>query len=50
MPEPGNAGAVLLPSTTLKLSMRLPPMLDSDRAMALMAKILTDDPPYGAEL
>jgi acetylornithine deacetylase/succinyl-diaminopimelate desuccinylase-like protein len=48
LPVPGNAGAVLLPSTTLKLSMRLPPMLDSDRAMTLIAKILTDDPPYGA--
>jgi acetylornithine deacetylase/succinyl-diaminopimelate desuccinylase-like protein len=50
LPVPGNAGAVLLPSTTLKISMRLPPMLDSDRAMALIAKALTDDPPYGAEV
>jgi acetylornithine deacetylase/succinyl-diaminopimelate desuccinylase-like protein len=50
MPVPGNAGAVLLPSTTLKISMRLPAMLDSDSAMALITKILTDDPPYGAEV
>jgi acetylornithine deacetylase/succinyl-diaminopimelate desuccinylase-like protein len=50
MPVPGNAGAVLLPSTTLKISMRLPAMLDSDCAMALITKILTDDPPYGAEV
>jgi acetylornithine deacetylase/succinyl-diaminopimelate desuccinylase-like protein len=50
LPVPGNAGAVLLPSTMLKISMRLPPMLDSDSGMALIAKILTDDPPYGAEV
>jgi acetylornithine deacetylase/succinyl-diaminopimelate desuccinylase-like protein len=50
LPVPANAGATLLPSTTLKLSLRLPPMLDSDKGMALMTKILTDDPPYGAEV
>ena len=50
LPAPGDAGAVLLPQTVLKLSMRLPPMLDSDRAMAVMGKTLTDDPPYGAEV
>jgi acetylornithine deacetylase/succinyl-diaminopimelate desuccinylase-like protein len=50
LPMPSNAGAVLLPSTTLKISLRLPPMLDSDRAMALLKKTLLDDPPYGAEV
>jgi len=50
LPLPGNAGAVLLPSTTLKISLRLPPMLDSDKAMALMTKLLTDDPPYDADV
>ena len=50
LPVPSNAGAVLLPSTILKLSMRLPPMLESDKAMALMKKLITDDPPYGAEV
>ena len=50
LPVPSNAGATLLPSTVLKLSLRLPPMLDSDKAMALMSHILTDDPPYGAEV
>ena len=50
LPLPGNAGAVLLPSTTLKISLRLPPMLESDRAMALLKKTLLDDPPYGAEV
>ena len=50
LPIPANAGATLLPSTTLKLSLRLPPMLDSDKAMALMSQLLTEDPPYGAEV
>ena len=50
LPLPANAGATLLPSTSLKLSMRLPPMLDSDKAMTLMSKTLTADPPYGAEV
>jgi len=50
LPVPANAGATLLPSTTLKISLRLPPMLESDRAMALMTKLLTDDPPYGADV
>ena len=50
LPVPSNAGATLLPSTVLKLSLRLPPMLDSDKAMALMSHLLTDDPPYGAEV
>jgi acetylornithine deacetylase/succinyl-diaminopimelate desuccinylase-like protein len=50
LPIPSNAGATLLPSTALKLSLRLPPTLDSDKAMALLGKTLTDDPPYGAEV
>ena len=50
LPIPANAGATLLPSTTLKLSLRLPPMLESDKAMALLSELLTDDPPYGAEV
>jgi acetylornithine deacetylase/succinyl-diaminopimelate desuccinylase-like protein len=50
MPTPANAGAVLLPSTVLKISMRLPPQLDSDKAMAVMVEELTRDPPYGAQV
>ena len=50
MPTPGNAGAVLLPSTTLKISMRLPPQLDSDKAMVVIINELTRDPPYGAQV
>jgi acetylornithine deacetylase/succinyl-diaminopimelate desuccinylase-like protein len=49
LPPPGQAGAVLLPSTGVRLSMRLPPTLPRD-AMALLRKTLTEDPPYGAEI
>jgi acetylornithine deacetylase/succinyl-diaminopimelate desuccinylase-like protein len=49
LPKPDDAGAVLLPSTIMRLSLRLPPTLAAD-ALALMKKILTDDPPYGAEI
>ena len=31
LPTPANAGNVLLPYTTLKLSLRLPPTLDATR-------------------
>ena len=50
LPVPANAGATLLPSTTLKLSLRMPPTLDSDKGMALLSKLLTEDPPYDAEI
>ncbi|HEX5353215.1 MAG TPA: peptidase M20, partial [Rhodanobacteraceae bacterium] len=49
LPAPANAGNVLLPSTTLKLSLRLPPTLTAD-AIAIMRHVLTGDPPYGAEV
>jgi acetylornithine deacetylase/succinyl-diaminopimelate desuccinylase-like protein len=49
LPAPANAGNVLLPSTTLKLSLRLPPTFSGD-AVALMRKALAEDVPYGAEI
>ncbi len=47
-PSIGNAGNVLRPSTKLKLSIRIPPGVDSDRAMAAVKSELERDPPYGA--
>jgi len=47
LPAPANAGNVLLPSTTLKLSLRLPPTFSAD-AIAIMRRTLTENPPYGA--
>jgi acetylornithine deacetylase/succinyl-diaminopimelate desuccinylase-like protein len=49
LPAPADAGNVLLPSTTLKLSLRLPPTFRGDAA-ALMKKPLTSDVPYNADI
>ena len=48
LPPTGRAGNVLRPSTSLKLSVRIPPTCDPDRALAALTAALTDDPPYGA--
>jgi acetylornithine deacetylase/succinyl-diaminopimelate desuccinylase-like protein len=48
IPPLANAGNVLRPFTTLRLSMRLPPTADADAAAAALQRALTADPPYGA--
>src|SRR5690242_17991650 len=50
LPQPENAGNVSLPFTTASLSLRLPPTLDATKAGALVQKLLTDNPPYGAQV
>ncbi|HEY4163226.1 MAG TPA: M20 family metallopeptidase [Dongiaceae bacterium] len=50
LPAPANAGNVLLPFTTTSISLRLPPTLDGAAASALLEKLLTADPPYGAQV
>jgi acetylornithine deacetylase/succinyl-diaminopimelate desuccinylase-like protein len=45
-----NAGNVLLPYTTLKLSFRWPPTLDAKKAIDRVTEILTKKPPYNAEV
>src|SRR5665213_1369554 len=50
LPAPENAGNVLRPRTTLKLSMRLPPTTDGTKAAQAMTRALTEDPPQGAEV
>jgi acetylornithine deacetylase/succinyl-diaminopimelate desuccinylase-like protein len=50
LPTTGNAGNVQLPFTIAKLSLRLPPTLEVARADAIVAKLLNDKPPYGAEV
>jgi acetylornithine deacetylase/succinyl-diaminopimelate desuccinylase-like protein len=47
-PRPGRAGNVLRPSTTVKLSVRLPPTVDAEAAAASLERRLTADPPYDA--
>ncbi len=49
-PAPENAGNVLLPFTTAKLSFRLPPTCDAGRATAAIKQALEADPPYGAQV
>jgi len=50
LPPPVDAGNVLLPWTVAKLSLRLPPNLDSAKASDLIHKLLEKDPPYGARV
>jgi acetylornithine deacetylase/succinyl-diaminopimelate desuccinylase-like protein len=50
LPDLGSAGNVLRPSTTLKLSIRLPPTCDAERATAEVKRTLEKDPPYGAKV
>jgi acetylornithine deacetylase/succinyl-diaminopimelate desuccinylase-like protein len=47
-PAPENGGNVLLPYTTAKLSLRLPPTADAAAARAAVKHALERDPPYGA--
>jgi acetylornithine deacetylase/succinyl-diaminopimelate desuccinylase-like protein len=47
-PPPENGGNVLLPFTTLKLSLRLPPTCEAEPARLAVKKALEDNPPYGA--
>jgi acetylornithine deacetylase/succinyl-diaminopimelate desuccinylase-like protein len=45
-----DAGNVLRPHTSLKLSMRLPPTIDGALAAQTMKSVLEADPPYGANV
>jgi len=48
LPSLDQAGNVLRPLTAVQLSLRLPPTVDPDRAMACVKALLEKDPPYGA--
>ena len=50
LPQPGDAGNVLLPYTTAKLSLRLPPTIDADAAGGFLKNLFEKDPPYGARV
>ena len=50
LPQPVDAGNVLLPFSEAKLSLRLPPTLDAERAGALLRNLLEKAPPYGAHV
>lgn len=50
LPAPNDAGSVLLPYTTLKLSFRLPPTLEARAAGELIRSTLQSSAPYGARV
>ena len=45
-----NAGNVTLPSLAVKLSMRLPPTCDANKASAILKSTLEKDPPFNAKV
>ncbi len=50
IPALGEGGNVLRPSTTLSLSLRLPPTVGVEQAVAAVERELCGDPPYGAHV
>jgi acetylornithine deacetylase/succinyl-diaminopimelate desuccinylase-like protein len=50
LPNIESAGNVLRPSTSIKLSMRLPPTCDAEVASKKLEKLLISNPPYAAEV
>ena len=50
LPPPADAGNVLLPYTTAKLSLRLPPTSDAKAAGTMLKTLFETDPPYGARV
>ncbi|HEX7326014.1 MAG TPA: M20 family metallopeptidase [Rhodanobacteraceae bacterium] len=50
LPPVANAGNVLRASTSLRLSLRLPPTAKADAAGPLLKRLLEADPPYGARI
>ncbi len=50
LPAIRDAGNVLRPRTALKLSLRLPPLIDGTQATRDLNRILEANPPYGARI
>jgi acetylornithine deacetylase/succinyl-diaminopimelate desuccinylase-like protein len=50
LPPIANAGNVLRPSTSLQLSLRLPPTVDGAAAAILLKDLLEANPPHGASV
>jgi acetylornithine deacetylase/succinyl-diaminopimelate desuccinylase-like protein len=49
-PLPANGGNVLLPFSTAKISLRLPPTLEAEKARAALKTALEADPPYNVQV
>ncbi len=50
LPAIADAGNVLRPTTSLKLSIRLPPTVDGRAATSAIKRVLEANPPYGTEV
>jgi acetylornithine deacetylase/succinyl-diaminopimelate desuccinylase-like protein len=50
LPTLANAGNVLRPATSVKISLRIPPGCDAARASARLKQLLESNPPYGARV
>jgi len=50
LPALADAGNVMRPETAVKLSLRVPPTLPTERAMEILRRVLLVDPPYGARV
>ena len=50
LPAIDSAGNVLRPKTTLKLSLRIPPTVDGERATQRLRQLLEENPPYHAKV
>jgi acetylornithine deacetylase/succinyl-diaminopimelate desuccinylase-like protein len=50
LPPLEQAGNVLRPLTAVKLSLRIPPMIDAEKGLETLKKLLEHDPPYGAKV
>ncbi len=50
MPDIQNAGNVLRPTTSVKLSLRLPPTANSEKASKVLTEMLLQDPPSNAKV
>lgn len=50
LPSMANAGNVLRPYTAFKLSLRLPPLVEADKAVQALKTLLEDNAPYQARV
>jgi len=50
LPQPKNAGNVMLPDTVAKVSLRLPPTLPASKVDAALKTLFEAEPPYGAKV
>lgn len=50
IPSIANGSNVIRPATNLKLSLRIPPGVDSKKVAEAMKRILEEDPPYGTKV